>query len=290
LQNGAVERFAGGSDGGPLTHVQAALEDHSGQVWARAAGGLFKLVEGQLTRVPAADAGRSNWVVTALHEDRRGRLWIGSDQGLLEPHSAEFIVYTTRDGLSDNDIRGIRDAPDGSLWVGTKRGGLNQFKDGRFKAYTTRHGLLSNWIWPLVIEGDGTIWAGTPVGLNRIRDGEVRAVTEREGLSDNRTYSLLDDGRGDYWGHCNRGIFRVRQADLHAVADGRQRRLQCVSYGESDGMASTEGNGDYQPNAARQPDGRLWFPMTRGVVVLDPREVARNDVPPPIVIEHVMAK
>jgi len=289
FQHDAVEHFAVGSDGRALTQVQAALEDRSGQVWVKCHGGLLKLTKEGLTRVPGADAGRSNWVVTALREDRRGRLWIGSDSGLLEHRDGTFILYTTRDGLSDDAICGIRDAPDGSLWVGTQSGELNHLKDGRFHAYSTRDGLLPGRVIPLAVEEDGTIWTGTPTGLNRIRAGEIRAVTEREGLLDHETYSLLDDKRGHYWAHCNRGIFRVRQADLHAVADGRQRRLHCVSYGKADGMASTEGNGDYQPNAARLPDGRMWFPMTRGVVVFDPGEVMETDVPPPIVIEQVQA-
>ena len=289
FQHDAVEHFAVGVDGGALTQVQAALEDRSGQVWVKGHRGLFKLTREGLTRVPDADAGRSNWVVTALCEDRRGRLWIGSDSGLLERRDGNFILYTTRDGLSDDAICGLRDAPDGGLWVGTRSGGLNHFKDGHFRAYSARDGLLPGRVIPLAVEADGTIWTGTPVGLNRTRAGEIRAVTEREGLLNSEAYSLLDDGRGNYWGHCNRGIFRVRQADLHAVADGRQRSLRCVSYGEADGMASTEGNGEYQPNAARTPDGRMWFPTTRGVVVFDPGEVIETDVLPPIVIEQVEA-
>src|SRR5205807_3804320 len=36
-------------------------------------------------------------------------------------------------------------------------------------------------------------------------------------------------------------------------------------------------------------DGRLWFPTTRGVVVVDPNSIRENDSPPPVVVENVVA-
>lgn len=271
-------------------NAHPVLEDRFGQLWFGARDrGLFTLVSNQVARVPAADDDRTNWTVRVLHEDRAGRLWVGSESGLSEKQADHFVRYTTRDGLIGDNILGVRDAPDGSLWVGTTKG-LHRFRDGHFRALTTRDGLLHNQANPLLVEQDGTAWVDTPLGLNRIRGDEIRAVTERQGLHDNALFCLLDDGAGHYWANSVRGIFRLRKTDLHAVADGRQERLFCVSYGEADGAASAEGSGDYQPNACRTPDGRLWFPTTRGVVVLDPAALVEREIPPPVVIEEVLAE
>jgi ligand-binding sensor domain-containing protein len=295
-QDGALLRFTNSAPweavpakAGFDLNAHPLLEDSTGQLWFGARDrGLFTLASNQVVHVRAADDGRTNWTVHVLHEDRAGRLWIGSDVGLLEKQAEHFLRYTTRDGLLDNDILGIRDAPDGSLWVGTAKG-LDCFRDGRFHALTARDGLLSDQANPLLVEEDGTVWVGTPLGLNRIRGGEIRAVTERQGLLDNALFCLLDDRAGHYWASSVRGIFRMRKADLHALADGRQGRLYCVSYGEADGAASAEGVGGYQPSACRTPDGRIWFPTTRGVVVLDPAALVEREVPPPVVIEEVLA-
>jgi len=67
----------------------------------------------------------------------------------------------------------------------------------------------------------------------------------------------------------------------------RMALLTCVNYGEVDGMASAEGNGDQQPNAAALPNGEFWFPTTRGVVRVDPAKLLDNEVPPGVVIEEV---
>jgi signal transduction histidine kinase len=54
-------------------------------------------------------------------------------------------------------------------------------------------------------------------------------------------------------------------------------------------MLSAEGNGDGSPNSCRTRDGRLWFPTTKGVVMVDPRALTNNETPPPVVIEQVVA-
>jgi signal transduction histidine kinase/ligand-binding sensor domain-containing protein len=289
--NGEFEVFtntAARQPDGYTLRTRMVLEDRAGTVWAGLDRGLWTLRDGVFDQVklPPLD-GHGRRLVTSLLEDGQGTLWVGTPCGLLERRHGQFKLWTTNDGLSDSHVFGLVEGPDGSIWAGTERGGVNQLREGRFRAWTPREGLLRREAWPLRAEPDGTVWVGTPRGLNRIRGSEVRSVTAREGLYDNLAYCLLADGQGCYWSYGNRGIWRVSRTDLEAVADGRQALLSCVSYGEDDGMASAEGNGDEQPNAAAMPNGELWFPTTRGVAIFDPAKLRDNEVPPGVVIEEV---
>ena len=143
--------------------------------------------------------------------------------------------------------------------MGSFHGGLHHLKEGRVHRYTTNDGLLSMNAWPLHADPDGTIWVGTPAGLNRIRGAEIRSVTQREGLYENLSYGLLTDTRSNYWSFGNRGIWRARGTELHAAADRKSARVHCVSYGETDGMASVEGNGDQQPTPPCCPTANSGF-------------------------------
>ena len=69
----------------------------------------------------------------------------------------------------------------------------------------------------------------------------------------------------------------------------RLHRLEVAAFGTADGMESSETNGEGQPAGWKARDGRLWFPTTLGVVVIDPKEIAINEVPPPVIIEQVKA-
>ena len=43
-----------------------------------------------------------------------------------------------------------------------------------------------------------------------------------------------------------------------------------------------------QPAGWRTSDGRLWFTTTKGIVVVDPRHISRNDLVPPVIVEDVV--
>lgn len=235
-----------------------------------------------------ADLGEREWTITALGRDRAGDFWIGSALGLMRWRGGLVAYYTTTNGLADNDVTGILEGANQDLWVGTATGGICRLREGRFESWGAREGLKAAPAIPLLVESDDTVWVGAPGGLYRIRGREVRAVTPREGLFGGPIHCLVDDLRGNYWAGGDQGIWRMGKGELHAVAEGRGGLLTCLRYGVADGIFSTEGNGDRQPSACRDSEGRLWFPTRRGVAVVDPA-VLPEDAPPPVVIQQVIA-
>jgi hypothetical protein len=101
-------------------------------------------------------------------------------------------------------------------------------------------------------------------------------------------YAILEDDAGDLWMTCNRGIFRVARRELEDVAAGRSQRVTSQPFDEADGMPTRECNGG-NPGAWRTADGRMWFATLGGVVMADPARMAVNPVPPPVVIDRVVA-
>src|SRR5262249_23611650 len=64
--------------------------------------------------------------------------------------------------------------------------------------------------------------------------------------------------------------------------------ITCVAYDKGDGLPTLECSGGFQPAGCKTPDGRLWFPTSEGLVVLDPAEQNFNHMPPPVVIEDLL--
>ncbi len=54
-------------------------------------------------------------------------------------------------------------------------------------------------------------------------------------------------------------------------------------------MRSTECNGGFQPAAWRLQDGRLAFPTMKGAVFVNPAKLVKNQFPPPVAIESIIA-
>src|SRR5437763_16855086 len=79
---------------------------------------------------------------------------------------------------------------------------------------------------------------------------------------------------------------------MNADAEGRAQTAQVAAFDTADGMESSETNGEGQPAGWKARDGRLWFPTTRGVMVIDPRTLQNTEsteVSPRIIIEQVVA-
>jgi signal transduction histidine kinase len=91
-----------------------------------------------------------------------------------------------------------------------------------------------------------------------------------------------EDGR--FWMLTNLGVFAVAREELNRIADGGMGPLIGSLYGVADGMPSSEANGGNQYAGTKASDGKLWFPMLRDVVIIDPNRVSR--IPPRVFIER----
>jgi signal transduction histidine kinase len=264
-------------------------EDPRGGLWVGTQRGL-NYFSNERFKVFRAEDGLPSNTIWCSYRDRDGDVWIGTRSGLLRVQSGQFRVFThDESGLSHEDVRAICQDHAGRLWVGTSYG-LNLLEGGRFRAFKeAAPGEQFKVVLALHADADGSLWIGTmDEGLFRHRDGRFDHFTTRQGLFDNRIHQILEDERGRLWMSSNRGIFRARKSDLEAVAQGRQASVTCTVFGKTDGLVSVECNGTIQPAGWKSRDGRLWFPTTRGVAVIDPQRVPRNEVPPPVVIENVI--
>jgi ligand-binding sensor domain-containing protein len=117
----------------------------------------------------------------ALFRDSRGDVWIGGyDGGLARlPHgdpTGPVKLYTTADGLPDNGIRCIAECRDGTLWFGTRYGGLARYDGQAFQSVTLQDGLVSNAIWDLCEDQDRRLWIATSLGLMYMESGTRRPL------------------------------------------------------------------------------------------------------------------
>lgn len=53
----------------------------------------------------------------SIYQDSKGYLWIGTENGLMRFNGHDFKIYTTRDGLPDNEILHITEDKQGRLWL-----------------------------------------------------------------------------------------------------------------------------------------------------------------------------
>jgi len=144
------------------------------------------------------DQGIPGTVVYCLLQDRYGRIWVGTDNGLVMMDGENLYVYTTRQGLSNNFINRLLEDDGGRVWIGTSGGGVNVYDPGRngFQHFTESQGLSNNYVSSLLEDDEGRVWIGTSGGGVNVYDPERNgflAYTTSQGLNNNDVRSLLED-------------------------------------------------------------------------------------------------
>jgi signal transduction histidine kinase/CheY-like chemotaxis protein/streptogramin lyase len=283
------------TDKGPANnYVYAMFQDHLGNVWVGTdEGGLNKFTGHTVKNYRKADGLADDWIL-AVYEDRAGDIWAGTFWGgVSRLHNGKFINYTTREGLGSNRVWAIHQDRQGNLWFGTDAG-LSLFRDGKFVNYSLQEAspqgpeMGSTVVVIYEDAAEHVLWLGTyGGGLKRFKDGKFTGITTRQGLSDDTTWSILEDDLGNFWMSSNRGISRVKKSELIAFAEGKLASVAPQSYGVADGMESTECNGGTQYSGWKTREGKLLFACLKSVVVVDPGNLPRNPLRPPVVIESV---
>lgn len=286
-QKNGLERDFGPDQGLMDPNVWSMFVDPNQRVWAGTWLGLFQLEDGRFQRAGGSTAIRPP--VGAVHQDRSGQLWFGTQGGLLCWNEREWKMFTTRDGLSSDVVRAIADDSEGNLWIGTGGGGLNCLRDGKFTVFRKKDKELpSDNISSLYADDEGVLWIGTGNGLARLHAGKWTRYTKDDGLASNGIGYLLEDGQGYLWIGSNAGLMRVPKKALNAFTEGLSSFIPCRVYGRSDGLPTAECTSGSQPAACRTVDGMLWFPTVKGLVSVNSAELKPNTNPPPVVIESVL--
>ena len=154
--------------------------------------------------------------VFVLYADRAGRIWVGSDGGLsrYDPAIGGFINYAKAArgaGLSDVQVRVIREDHTGALWVGTKHGGLDRLEPGTGRVTVLRHdpanprSLSHDQVTAIIEDNAQRLWVGTADGLDlfdRATQAFVRYGNDPDSpqsLRDSDIMSLYQDHDGVLW-------------------------------------------------------------------------------------------
>lgn len=256
-----------------------------GQALAYTASGLVRWTGDRF--VQATDLAGIPWDrVSVALEDRSGTLWLGiRDGGLVRVRDGQATHLTAKDGLADDSVHALYEDRRGRLWVGTLRNGVTRISNGQITSWSTRDGLAANHVKAFYQDATETLWIGTHNGgLSRFKDGRFATISVRQGLYNDNVFQILEDDDANLWMNCNTGIWRTSLRQLNEVADGARTTVESFAYGIADGMVSSEGVGATFAGS-KMRDGSLWFPTTRGIVVIDPRR--RDTDPPRVLIEGI---
>ncbi len=203
--------------------VSAIIKDRRGVMWIGTYGALFRLLpSGEVHRFTKAN-GLPETSISTLHEDKNGRIWVGTRPGtgffglsllVSEPEIDQEIVerkYAQKDGLPSAWITDLLESSDGKFWVGTTSG-LCEWQGGETsvcKTYTTGNGLCSENVWTIAEDKDKNLWVGSRCGTKKWARYGFTSYFEEDGLGYKMADSIFENAAGELFVSFNKGSGRM---------------------------------------------------------------------------------
>ncbi len=292
IQNGFVTALTR-KDGLQDTYGDGMFESKDGSLWMGSTDGPIRFQNGKFKQF---DHGRLfKRYISAVSGDNESLIVSTSETLALRLKNGHVQPFTLKGKLTPLSSPGnytftIYRDPSGTLWFGTVKG-LFKFAEDE-SPDNARQPQINFPVTSIFDDTSGSLWLGGRIpGLTRFRisDGRVTRYTKQNGLFDDYPSRVLADDKGNLWISTTNGIFMASRKDLDDFADGRVSVVPSLRFGTADGMKTSEASPpESQPAGARTHDGRLWFTTQKGIVVVDPNHILRNDLVPPVVIEALI--
>ncbi len=178
-KTGNVEWF-GKAQGLAAESPYTLMLDHGNRIWAASLTGLY-VADLTTLRFRPVEGLPGHTFCLAVTEAANGDIWAGTKDGLFQFSGGRWFQFTTRNGLSHNEVLSLAADPNGDVWVGYQFGPeIDRIRVGA--NFTVSH------------ESAGS--AASPAPRNEARPAQRGGTT----------YFLGFDAQGSLWAGTNRGV------------------------------------------------------------------------------------
>jgi signal transduction histidine kinase/ligand-binding sensor domain-containing protein len=277
------------AEGLPNVQVRSLFEDATGDLWiGTIGGGVARLRAGRIERLrDERMPGDEN--VAAIATGERGRLWIGTTEGLLCWENGRFFRDESLGPLGRDGIRALLRSRDGTMWI-SAYSGMFAYQDGVLAEAKGPKGDENFTPYCLLEDGMGRIWASIGNGKVLYREeGIWKKYDQTSGLPFAFVTSLAEGRDGRIWaGSLDAGLYYFENGRFHKLTteDGlsgnairsllpdregnlwvghrtsgldRLARRKLTTLGAQQGLTN-----DYVRAVGQTTDGHIWVGTTGG--------------------------
>lgn len=267
--------------------VKTILKDSRNCIWAGTySGGLNLLTPNGFKRYTKDNGLKSN-DITALIEDKAGKIWIGHQEyginifDVVKNNITTFEKQYPACKLKEKAITCLFRDSKNNIWMGT-RTGLNRLS---FLNQNSHPEISSNFREPLnkeyinCITEDkaGNILIGSYSGFSIYNPNTkmIKTFTPNDGLPGNKVMGIVPDDNNIVWLSTNNGMARFNMS-----------HNQFTIYNHYDGLPGE--NFNYN-SAYKSKNGNIFFGNYNGLIEFSPKEIKLNKTLPSIVLTGLAA-
>ena len=176
--------------------------------------------------------------------DNNNNKWFGTDQGLVKYDDTTWTLYTTTDGLIDNNISCVAVDINNNIWIGSGDYGVTMFNGSTWNTFTTTDGLIADGINYIACGPDGSTWFATYVGISKLKNSIWTSYTSSNGLPTDCIYFVTPEASATMWigtvcdggfSKCTytSGIDQIEQSTAYAVFPNPANEYINITFSEN---------------------------------------------------------
>ena len=218
--------------------------------------------------------------------DEHGRFWTGRDR-LYQLVGSKLVPAAGTSGEKKGTVVKLRSDLRGGVIFSRPSTGFRR-----------RVGTTESALWPRTAPAIGaisTLWssnrtilAGAEAGIGRWDGRRFSNLRQRDYPFLADITGILPDADGSTWLIGVDGIVRAPTRALHKAFDQPGTPIPIERFGYYEGFAARSYMNEAN-DVAQDASGRIWFATNKGLAYVDPANIARNALPPPVTIRSLTA-
>ncbi|AOR24009.1 ligand-binding sensor domain-containing protein [Clostridium taeniosporum] len=249
--------------------IQGIYEDDDGLVWIGTINKGLNIMNPKTENVTRINSKNSDLVSDKIKfiTGKENEVWIATDNGLnkIDKNTDEIKVYTTENGLTNNQIRTLFIDNKDCLWIGTADGiNVLNLKDDTVVDMTyilKNNNIVDTYVDSIYQDKEGIYWIGLYMngGLVRLdpHDMTIKNYTKVKGdnntISCNAIASIVEDEKNNIWIGTKYGLNKLDKSTE-----------KFTRYTEKDGLANNNVYGILIDDL-----GNPWVSTNNGISKLD---------------------
>lgn len=211
------------------------------------------------SNIPKPESFKSFDAFDAL-KDTNGNIWIASTHfGVFQYSGANFVHFTTDNGLVHNRVMAIHEDDAGNIWIATM-GGVSIYNGTSFQNFTTKEGLPHNDVNIIMEDKTGKIWLGTreTVSVYNPLTSTFTEIANNNGKSFKNVWSIIQDKKDHIWIGGEDGLWRYNGSSFTNFST---EFINCIYEDEKGNIWTTSSEGSLKRYDNTSLPGKKVIPI-----------------------------
>lgn len=266
--------------------ISSGFRADSENIWWGTRGGIIHQQNDNMKFFPQPQDLEPDWMWEVFRGGADGGVWTNfGDLGLYYFRKGEWTKRNLAENLPERGPSATFQDDQNRIWLGYTENRVFVLDGNNVRGFSQADGIEVGRI--KVIRGQhGNIWCGGETGLTFLRENRFHKV-KTDGKPFGAISGIIETENGDLWLNESHGIVKISADEVSRLRENPEYSVKYRLFDFEDNLPGGMQMNFTVSTAVEATDGRLWFATDNGLAIVNPAQIKKNELPPPVLIKSV---